>query len=77
MFGSLMTMACITIANMRKRVLLHHLILVEVCIPRVPTHPHAFPLLLQTGAELCAPVLFGLIAALQIGLGRLYNKRPR
>lgn len=32
MFGSLMTMACITIANMRKRVVLHHLILIEVRI---------------------------------------------
>lgn len=31
MVGSLIIMACITIANMRKGVLLHKLILLEVC----------------------------------------------
>lgn len=31
MVGSLVMMACITVANMRKNVLLHKLILIEVC----------------------------------------------
>jgi hypothetical protein len=31
MFGALMIMACVTVANMRKGVVLHKLILLEVC----------------------------------------------
>lgn len=31
MFGSLMIMAFVTLANMRRRVLLHKLIFIEVC----------------------------------------------
>ena len=30
MFGSLLMMACVTVANMRRKVLLHKLILIEV-----------------------------------------------
>lgn len=33
MVGSLVMMACITFANMRKKVLLHKLILLEVSVP--------------------------------------------
>lgn len=37
--GSLTVMACVTVANMRKGVLLHKLILVEVSRD-IPTQPH-------------------------------------
>jgi hypothetical protein len=37
MVGALMIMACITVANMRKGVILHKLILFEVCRPFVYT----------------------------------------
>ena len=33
--GALVIMACITAANMRKKVLLHKLILIEVCLLQV------------------------------------------
>lgn len=33
MFGSLMMMSLITVVNMRRGVILHKLILLEVCIP--------------------------------------------
>jgi hypothetical protein len=61
MFGSLMTMACITIANMRKRVVLHHLILIEVSIPYTPTSSSTYS---QAGDGLCASVTLGPIAVL-------------
>lgn len=35
MLGSLIIMTCITVANMRRGVLLHKLILIEVCDPRL------------------------------------------
>jgi hypothetical protein len=37
MFGALMIMACVTVANMKKGVLLHKLILLEVCRDHVIT----------------------------------------
>lgn len=36
MVGSLIIMSCITLANMRRGVLLHKLILLEVCFPTGP-----------------------------------------
>lgn len=36
MTGSLVIMACITVANMRRRVLLHKLILIEVRLSAMP-----------------------------------------
>lgn len=36
MVGSLIIMSCITLANMRRGVLLHKLILLEVCLLRHP-----------------------------------------
>lgn len=62
MFGSLMTMACITIANMKKRVLLHHLILIEVCIPPAPTSTSPCSPGLGSGSVRVS--LFGAIAVL-------------
>ena len=38
MAGALIIMACITVANMRKGVILHKLILLEVCCHRPRTH---------------------------------------
>lgn len=39
MVGSLMVMACVAFSNMRRRVLLHKLILLEVRNPNVEVEP--------------------------------------
>jgi len=47
MTGSIIIMACITVANMRRGVLLHKLILIEVPITSVFDPLHNFPTLAQ------------------------------
>lgn len=45
MFGALLIMSCITLSNMRRGVLLHKLILLEVrSLPQIPHPPHLQPM---------------------------------